>query len=773
MAITRDLHPSGVGAEARAAAAPADMPDLGLVCPVHGEALREEQGPGATTWLVGVGHGERYPVAGGVPVLIADPGERRGVVETDWSAAPKRGRALDFYNRTDDHDGFLRTQLDEIRGDVEGALGLSRARGPVLEIGSGKGALQGIGGDYVALDYSLTALTSYVRAEHRRVCASAERLPFRDGAFRFVLTIASLEHVPGADRAFAEIDRVLAPGGVAYLAPAWHCEQYNCEGIPVRPYADLDLRQRFVKATLPLRQSLLVKALRTFPARVVRRALWSAAPAPTSLRFDALRPDYETFWTSDSDAASRLDSHRRLSVLPLARLRRAPTGAVGAAPDPRAPPGGGRAQTGEESVIPAMPHDTSDVRRDAGEGAARPPDRRWRLAALISHPIQYVVPMLRLLAQHPAVDLTVYFTSDTGIREREIVGVGRTLTWDVPLLDGYRHEFLPDRSPWPNRARPLAPINPGVVPALARGRFDAVLLHGYNTLTDLAALAEAKALGLPVLFWGDVHRDTPLSITRSQWTRDAFRRGVCALIDAALPCSGQASRYYERYGVPAERSFWAPLCVDADTWSTKTRALRPRRAELLAGWGLDPALPVVAYVANMRPNKRPKDVLQALERMKVPASLLMVGEGPLLAEVVRYTADHGHARIRLLGSRNQSELSAVYACADVFVLPSSPGEITPLVVQEAMWGSLPLVISDAVPSIIDFVREGENGFTFPVGDVDALADRLDRVLGDPATRARMGARSHEIIEPWNYGVTVGGIVDALAAVAPHPRAHDG
>src|SRR5262249_50851140 len=156
----------------------------------------------------------------------------------------------------------------------------------------------------------------------------------------------------------------------------------------------------------------------------------------------------------------------------------------------------------------------------------------------------------------------------------------------------------------------------------------------------------------------------------------------------------------------------------------------------------------VAYVANMRPNKRPKDVLMALERMRVPASLLMVGEGPLLAEVVRYVADRPQARVRLLGSRNQTELPSGYACADLFVLPSSPGEVTPLVVQEAMWASLPLVISDAVPSIIDFVREGENGFTFPVGDLDALADRFDRVLADPATRTAMAGRSREIIASW-------------------------
>ena len=280
------------------------------ICPIHREALRPDGDA-----LVGVVHGERYPAVDGIPVLLVDRAERRAAAEVDWTSAAADKRPLTFYNRPDDHDGYLRPALDHERRDMTPWLSSVRVRGggvgPVLEIGSGKGTLQGFGGDYTAVDYSLTALRSHVRPEHGRVCASAERLPFASGTFGFLFTIAALEHVPGADRAFAEIERVLAPGGVAYLAPAWHCVQYNCEGIPVRPYRDLDLRQKLVKATRPIRQTILAKAADALPGRVVRRALWSALAggAPTEMRFDRLAPDYEHFWMSDSDAAARLDTH--------------------------------------------------------------------------------------------------------------------------------------------------------------------------------------------------------------------------------------------------------------------------------------------------------------------------------------------------------------------------------------------------------------------------------------------------------------------------------
>jgi SAM-dependent methyltransferase/uncharacterized protein YbaR (Trm112 family) len=273
-------------------------------CPVHLEPLRRDGDA-----LVGVSHGERYPIVDGIPVLLADAAERRAAAEVDWARAAHERSPLSFYNRPDDHDGYCRESLEGEREDLRRWLAAPLVPGPTLEIGSGKGALQGVGDDYTACDYSLTALRTYVSPEYGRVCASAERLPFAGGTFGFVFSVATLEHVPDAGRAFAEIERVLAPGGVAYLAPAWHCVQYNCEGIPVRPYRDLDLRQKLVKATLSLRQTVLAKAAGALPGRVARRALWALRPGPTRMRFERLRPDYERFWMSDSDAAVRLDAH--------------------------------------------------------------------------------------------------------------------------------------------------------------------------------------------------------------------------------------------------------------------------------------------------------------------------------------------------------------------------------------------------------------------------------------------------------------------------------
>jgi SAM-dependent methyltransferase/uncharacterized protein YbaR (Trm112 family) len=276
-------------------------------CPVYHEPLALAGDSG----YVGVGHQLNYPIVDGIPILLPDQADCHKVIQTDCTARTSSDACpLIFYNQTCDHEHYCREALSAERTEIEQIASEVRMAGPVLEIGSGKGPLQGIGGlDYVALDYSFTLLHRYIAPQYQRVCATADALPFADNEFRFLFSVASLEHVPNADLAFEEIHRVLRPGGIAYLFPAWHCVQYNCEGIPVRPYRDLTLRQKMIKLSLPVRQNILVKAIGTLPGRVVRRSFWSFCKKPARFRFKQLRPDYSHFWMSDSDASSRLDSH--------------------------------------------------------------------------------------------------------------------------------------------------------------------------------------------------------------------------------------------------------------------------------------------------------------------------------------------------------------------------------------------------------------------------------------------------------------------------------
>jgi SAM-dependent methyltransferase len=256
--------------------------------------------------LVLAGDGLRCPACG------ADYSLRAGVpVMRDITDDLKDATLTVVYNADSDRTaaqagGPWRDQADPYRPVLRQLVAAHRLTGPSLEVGCGLGLLADDAPGYVGLDYSPFAVTARGFEAHMRVCGDAQRLPFRDATFGFVFTINCLEHVPDAGKALAEIDRVLRPGGVLLLKPAWNCTRYNTEGIPLRQYRELSLRQKAVKALLPVLRSKLYKVATRVPWRAYRRL----TARPGELRYRRLTPSFDYLCRiPDSDAFSSLDPH--------------------------------------------------------------------------------------------------------------------------------------------------------------------------------------------------------------------------------------------------------------------------------------------------------------------------------------------------------------------------------------------------------------------------------------------------------------------------------
>jgi glycosyltransferase involved in cell wall biosynthesis len=107
---------------------------------------------------------------------------------------------------------------------------------------------------------------------------------------------------------------------------------------------------------------------------------------------------------------------------------------------------------------------------------------------------------------------------------------------------------------------------------------------------------------------------------------------------------------------------------------------------------------------------------------------------------------------------------ALFDAADVFVLPSY-SEGFSLAILEAMFHGLPVITSRAGGSP-DVVRDGDNGLVVEPGDVDGLGRAIERLLGDPTLRERIGRRNaREARERYDLGVVarrLAGILDDAA-----------
>ena len=97
---------------------------------------------------------------------------------------------------------------------------------------------------------------------------------------------------------------------VFFMRPAWDCNSWAAEGSDVRPYSDLGLKGKFIKASVPVRESWAVRAAERIPARILRTAAsWSGS---TRLHYRLLQPNYKDYWEADSDALNDIDRNEAM-----------------------------------------------------------------------------------------------------------------------------------------------------------------------------------------------------------------------------------------------------------------------------------------------------------------------------------------------------------------------------------------------------------------------------------------------------------------------------
>ena len=176
----------------------------------------------------------------------------------------------------------------------------------VLEIGCGRGVYQDYVSDYTGVDLADSAAQFLHKPFHQ---ASATALPFADNSFDAAWSIYVLEHIPDPELALREIRRVIKPGGFLFLAPAWQCRSWAAGGYAVRPYSDFGLGGKLIKASIPIRNSIVFRSAFLFPGRVYRLLKSMATGKPTTFHHSTLTPNYDICWTSDSDAINVMDPH--------------------------------------------------------------------------------------------------------------------------------------------------------------------------------------------------------------------------------------------------------------------------------------------------------------------------------------------------------------------------------------------------------------------------------------------------------------------------------
>jgi glycosyltransferase involved in cell wall biosynthesis len=290
---------------------------------------------------------------------------------------------------------------------------------------------------------------------------------------------------------------------------------------------------------------------------------------------------------------------------------------------------------------------------------------------------------------------------------------------------------------------------------IRRGRFDVVHTHTSKAgiLGRLAAwLARAPVVIHTAHGWSFSREDS--ARTRGAWIRlERFGARLCRTI-VVVGEADRAQGLALGVGRPEQYELIRSGIEIDDYRSALDRADARRRI------GVPGDAFVVGTVGRLSRQKAPQDLLAGFARLAAArgdAHLVLVGDGPLRAEVEREVAARGLAgRVHLLGLRQ--DVADVLAAFDVFAL-ASRWEGLPRVFPQAMAAGLPIVAT-RVGGAADAIVPGETGWLVEAGDTEGLGARLVELAADPARARAMGGRGRDRVEEFSAR----GMVDRLDAL---------
>jgi glycosyltransferase involved in cell wall biosynthesis len=170
-----------------------------------------------------------------------------------------------------------------------------------------------------------------------------------------------------------------------------------------------------------------------------------------------------------------------------------------------------------------------------------------------------------------------------------------------------------------------------------------------------------------------------------------------------------------------------------------------------------PGKPVVAFIGLVA-RKRYADFLEAcriLTARGVGFEAWLVGAWDTPEDQARagdFIARHALGDV-VVNKGLIQDMDALYRAIAVIAAPSEPVEALPRVVMEGMCHGIP-VVATRVNGVPEMVVDGETGFLIDVGAPECLADRLERLLRDPALREQMGragrTRAEKLFSPERF-----------------------
>lgn len=331
---------------------------------------------------------------------------------------------------------------------------------------------------------------------------------------------------------------------------------------------------------------------------------------------------------------------------------------------------------------------------------------------------------------------TVMLELAVAMRQRGIEPRIVVPAWDTtaPYAEACRARGIDvDRTPWLEEREPRALGYLDAARVAARYRAPVVHYHlGTNVMPGryVPALRMLRPSRMFATLHDPYDDPPPGSMAARRWANAAPR-----LFDRVISGSRLGVERQLRYGLPPPLVQLIYNGVDTDRFS------RGKGATVRAQLGLDMATPLVVVSARLAAQKRPLDALTAFARVAVDvpqAHLVFVGDGPMLG-MVRSAAAGLKIGDRVHFAGQQFNVPDWLDAATVWLLPTESEGFSLAVIEALAAGCA--IVSTLCPGNDEVLVDGANALLARVGDVDAMAAAMRRILSDESLRRQLGARA--------------------------------
>ena len=276
-----------------------------------------------------------------------------------------------------------------------------------------------------------------------------------------------------------------------------------------------------------------------------------------------------------------------------------------------------------------------------------------------------------------------------------------------------------------------------VIPWLKK-KYDEIVVCGYSSPTAVLAMIWLRLHGIPFYMEVDgglIRQDSKL--------KHFVKKSLVCLANQWLSTGEYTTKYLVHYGAREDKVAHYPFSSLYEKDILQAVPTREEKEAIRMVLGI-PEKHMILAIGQFIHRKGFDVLMQAAKQLDPDVGIYIVG-GETTDEYRKLREELGLYNVHFLEFQKKERLALLYKSADLFVLPTRE-DIWGLVINEALAYGLPIITTDRCVAGLELIEDGVNGYVVPVGDAEALAEKIKAVLA--SDREAMGKAALEKVRPY-------------------------